>query len=371
MTILAIDTSMQACSAALYDNRQQQIIAARYQSMERGHAEVLTPMMRDILEEAAVAPHQISEIVVTTGPGTFTGVRVGLAAARGFGLALGLQVKGVDSLWAISCNESNAHVPCIVAVDARRDEIYLGIFGANREILLAPCVSTRDEAVQRCPSGSAIVMGSAANTLIDASGRGDLRRSTAKDFPDAAAFVRRAANLPPAQTIPQPLYLRGVDAKPQVKAAQPLITMTQASVLDASLLAALHAESFEVPWQQDDMARLMTMPGVTAMIASSGDEPLGFGLFRQAVDEVEILTIATRPSGRRRGVARGLIAEQARRYAEAGIVAMFIEVAQSNETARALYQHNGFAEVGRRKGYYPNSNGSAEDAILMRKTLQK
>lgn len=128
----------------------------------------------------------------------------------------------------------------------------------------------------------------------------------------------------------------------------------------ADRLAALHAEAFEAPWNAAAFAALLDQPGVVAVT-----EPDGFILVRIVVDEAEILTVATRPSSRRQGLGGRLVAEGVRRAAATGARWVFLEVADNNVAARALYASAGFLEVGRRPGYYARPDGSRRDALLL------
>jgi ribosomal-protein-alanine N-acetyltransferase len=213
-------------------------------------------------------------------------------------------------------------------------------------------------------------MGSAADAVIAATARTGLIRSRVGDLPVASAFAPLAATMPVTSAMPSPLYLRAAGAKPQPRNLRnrPAV-VREATALEAPLLAELHAECFETPWASEDFARLMAMPGAVSLIASDQDEPLGFALLRRAADEVEILTIGTRPAARRRGVARALIDDQSRFLATQGIVSLFIEVACSNAAAQALYRACGFAETARRMAYYERAGGYREDAIIMRKDI--
>ncbi len=100
MLILAIDTALDACAAAVLDTTTSKVIALESQAMKRGHAEALMPLIARVMKESGVAFDALDRIAVTTGPGSFTGLRVGLSAARGIGLAAGKPVVGVTTLSA-------------------------------------------------------------------------------------------------------------------------------------------------------------------------------------------------------------------------------------------------------------------------------
>lgn len=130
---------------------------------------------------------------------------------------------------------------------------------------------------------------------------------------------------------------------------------------DAERLAAIHAEAFiEAAWSADAFADLLGQAGVFAV-----DSADGFILMRVVADEAEILTLAVRPAARRVGQGSRLVGEGVVGAAARGAVRVFLEVAEDNVAARALYDRAGFAEAGRRPGYYAGADGARRDALLL------
>lgn len=125
-------------------------------------------------------------------------------------------------------------------------------------------------------------------------------------------------------------------------------------------LADIHAEAFEAPWDEAAMVSLLDSPGVFVL----GDDQ-GFIMMRVIVDEAEILTVGVRPTARRGGRGRQLVEQAIVESAARGAERMFLEVAESNTAARALYVSCGFEGVGQRRGYYQRADGSREDALMM------
>ncbi len=367
MKILSFDTAMAACSAAVVDTDRALPLADAFQAMERGHAEALAPMVAGVIRASGLDFSQIDRIAVTTGPGTFTGVRIGLSFARGLGLARGIPVIGIDSLSAIAANEmADGHL--LVVCDARNGDVYAASFDPARKLIAGPRITTPASAVADVPAHS-LVIGTAARAVLAESGRSDLGVSSAGDVPVAAQFAHLAARAIPVG-MPAPLYLRAPDAKPQAASLRKAdaLAVEAVSVAAAPLLAALHAEAFDEGWSAAAFADLLRMPGAAAAIALDLGEPAAFLLTRQAADEAEIITIGTRPQAQRRGVARQLLLHQIAELLRQGVRHVFLEVAASNTAALGLYRAMGFEEAGRRPGYYHRNHG-AEDAIVMRKEL--
>ena len=134
-----------------------------------------------------------------------------------------------------------------------------------------------------------------------------------------------------------------------------------AQTTDAALLAHLHAECFAEPWSVESFAALLEHPAAFALFVNDG-----FILVRVAGDESEVLTLGVKPAARRRGVGSALVVEAAKQAEEQGAKAMFLEVGAANSPAIALYKRHGFAQVGCRKAYYAASDGSRQDALVLR-----
>lgn len=173
-------------------------------------------MIADVMAEAGLAFGDLDRLAVTVGPGSFTGLRVGIATARGLALATGLPVVGITTLEAIAANvteqESASRGSRVVAViDARRDEVYVEVFRRDLQSLTGPRLVALDDAAALVPADGAIAVGSGAALL--AARAVDVTVSSRSSQPDAAVIAVVAAGRP-AGTVPlEPLYLRAPDAK--------------------------------------------------------------------------------------------------------------------------------------------------------------
>jgi tRNA threonylcarbamoyl adenosine modification protein YeaZ len=225
MNILALDTSMGACSAAvLRAHGATSSLHARQEVMARGHAEALMPMVAEVLAEAGIAARELDLIAATEGPGSFTGVRIAIAAARGLALATGAKLYGTDSLTVMAKTALGSGLspngPFAVAVDARRGMIYLGLYqetGARRE---GPLLISPDDAVSLLSRDLKRAVGSGALFLAEASAAHGRRIEPAlPELQPSAASLAKIA-LEARETVPtlRPLYLRPPDARPQAPA---------------------------------------------------------------------------------------------------------------------------------------------------------
>ena len=275
MKILALDTSMAACSAAVHDTAAGSTLSHRWLAMDRGHAEAIAPMVNNVVTEARLRFADLNRIAVTVGPGTFTGVRIGLAMGRGLGLALGVPVVASTSLSAVAANEGSMHGPLLVAADARMGEVYAALFEDGKVVRQPAAVTTAGLDI---PQGARI-SGTAADAVIAALGRNDLLRTRSGDLPMAANFARLAGSGISPSAMPTPIYLRQPDAKPQAVAARiAAVSIREATPFELPLLAILHAECFDHPWTEHDFAGLLAMPGTAALVAVEQPQRTGSGI---------------------------------------------------------------------------------------------
>jgi tRNA threonylcarbamoyladenosine biosynthesis protein TsaB len=207
MKILAVDTALGGCSVAVLEG--EKILAHHCQEMARGHAEALAPMVRQTMADAGLEFSALDRLAVTTGPGTFTGQRVGLSFMRGLRLALKKPLTGVTTLEAMAAAAKSARAAAIH--DARREEAYL-LLWEKGETIFGPAVLAFAEGIEKIRAfGSCALAGTGApmtrekldgNFVLT-----DIRQ------PDALWVARLALARPESNAPPAPLYLRAPDAK--------------------------------------------------------------------------------------------------------------------------------------------------------------
>lgn len=206
MIVLGLDTCLAACSVAVRDGAR--VLAWRSEVMARGHQERLAPMAERVMAEAGLAFARLERIGVTVGPGSFTGLRVGLAFAKGLSSALGVPLAGVSALEALA---AEAEGLVFAAVDARRDQVYLQAFEDGRP-LMAPDVLELGVAAARVAEIAAgrqlTLVGSGAPLLVALAPGARLLTPEGADARLVAALAARRDPVPV-----RPLYLRAPDAR--------------------------------------------------------------------------------------------------------------------------------------------------------------
>ncbi|MBB3892670.1 tRNA threonylcarbamoyladenosine biosynthesis protein TsaB [Phenylobacterium haematophilum] len=204
MMILAIDTCLFACSAAVVQDGA--VRAGRVEPMSRGHQERLAPLVAEVMAEAGgVGFDQLDRIAVTVGPGSFTGLRVGLAFAKGLSAALAIPAVGVGSLEALA----QPHKGRVFAVlDAKRGQVYLQAFADGAAVSAPDALPIETAAARVAELAPDILVGTGAALLAQMR---PSAQAIAVDHADPAAIAALGASRSPVP--PRPLYLRAPDAK--------------------------------------------------------------------------------------------------------------------------------------------------------------
>lgn len=214
MRTLAIDTAAAACQACIHDRTDDRICGISVEIIGRGHAERLMAVIDAALAEASLDLSNIERIAVTVGPGSFTGIRVGVSTARGLALALKRDCVGITTLEAIGSPVAKAASrPVLAVIDARRGEVYAQLFAADGTAISEAAAMHPGEAARMALEAGAALAGSGA--AIVAADAVDLTVIGGDGPIDIAAVARLASSREGPFERPAPLYLRGADAKPQ------------------------------------------------------------------------------------------------------------------------------------------------------------
>ncbi|WP_296746307.1 tRNA (adenosine(37)-N6)-threonylcarbamoyltransferase complex dimerization subunit type 1 TsaB [Mesorhizobium sp.] len=215
MKLLAIDCAASLCAACVYDADAGIELGREVLDLGKGHAEHLMAVIEAALKAGGVGYRGLDAIAVSVGPGSFTGLRVGVSTVRGLALALKIPAIGVTTLEALAA-EAAAAFPgraVLAALDAGREEIHAALYDEALVLTYGPAVATLPEATAMALDASAALAGTAAPQIAQAAGR-MLDTGPVAATADIATYARLAAAKRPSER-PKPLYLRGADAKPQ------------------------------------------------------------------------------------------------------------------------------------------------------------
>jgi tRNA threonylcarbamoyladenosine biosynthesis protein TsaB len=216
MRILAFDTAADRCDACVFDSASGTVPGAAHLALGKGHAEFLMGVVAEALQKAGLTWPEIDAIAVTVGPGSFTGVRAGVSAARGFALALKIPAIGITTLEGLAAEATDAipGKPVLVAIDARRGEVYAQFFDAGGAPESEAFVITPGQIAAMIGSSEIVLAGSGADLIAESCGR-SLKIASRTPTPAIEIVARLAAAKSPPFQKPKPLYLRAPDAKVQ------------------------------------------------------------------------------------------------------------------------------------------------------------
>lgn len=216
MKLLAIDCSARLCAACVYDADAQKELGREVLDLGKGHAEHLMGVIEAAMKAAGVAFADLGAVAVSVGPGSFTGVRVGVSAARGLALALNVPAIGVTTLEALAAEARVLNGPrtVLAALDGGRGEIQAAVYDDVGAILFVPAVIDLTRATLLAKEYAAALAGTAAEMIAASLPGQDNPVGPLVSTADIGAYARLAAGKEPGER-PKPLYLREPDAKPQ------------------------------------------------------------------------------------------------------------------------------------------------------------
>jgi tRNA threonylcarbamoyladenosine biosynthesis protein TsaB len=217
MNLLAIDTSANLCAACVVDTDTGRELGRVVRDIGKGHAELLIGIIEETLKASNVDYSGLGRIAVCTGPGSFTGVRVGVATARGLALALKISATGVTTLEAIvaEAREAFPDRAIMVAIDARREELYAAVYDEFGKILYAPAVINVQDAAVVARKYRPLLAGSAAAMVAQAAAPDIFDLGSHAATADIGVYAGLALTMDMHGEKPKPVYLREPDAKPQ------------------------------------------------------------------------------------------------------------------------------------------------------------
>jgi tRNA threonylcarbamoyl adenosine modification protein YeaZ len=223
LIVLALDTALASCSVCLFDSRRDKVLASETALLGRGHAEALLPMLERVMAKLDGGFAKVERIGVVIGPGSFTGLRVGIAAARAAALAIPCPVIGISTLHALAAPlvAVSEGVPIAACIDARHGNIYFQLVSGEGRPLREPAVLSLDDAAARIGSEPVHIVGNAAQALEAAvtSAGGVVKTTLVEAGPDIVSVAKLAVTTSPRNAPADPLYIKGADARPMATAS--------------------------------------------------------------------------------------------------------------------------------------------------------
>lgn len=394
MKILALDSSGLVAGVALVED--DTLVAEYSTNYKKTHSQTLLPMLDALREMVELDLHSIDVIAVAAGPGSFTGLRIGSATAKGLGLALGIPIAPVPTVDALAMNLYGSDKLICPVMDARRSQVYTGLYTFEKEngtyVLcekLAQCALTVEQLAEKINAcGREVIflgdgVGAYRNLLEGllrtpysfAAANGNCQRAASvavlgAAYAKAGRLVKAADFVPRYLRAPQAERERmqaGEEERERMKAGicaakNDVLHIRPMEIKDAAIVAAMEAASTPEAWTKQAYEEALANQDACYLVAEWQGAVVGCCGFWQSFEDADICNVAVREGHRKKGIAQRMLAVLMEEAKGRGVLHFTLEVRSGNMAAVRLYEKLGFVTEGIRKGFYEKPR---EDALIM------
>lgn len=375
MKVLAIDTSSKICSVSILED--DITLVSLYNDDEKTHSVKLMPMINEAFQKANLTLDDISLLACCIGPGSFTGVRIGIATIKAFADVKKIPTIGVTSLESLAYNvenmSKNSELVCSL-IDAKNGNVYYGLYKISNHYpqLISMSLDNIDNAINTIQNNmkneninNAIFVGDGANIYKDKilSNIANSTFAPEKNLQDSTSIAKVGLNkyLNKEQNFSNslsPIYLKKSQAEIALEEKIQIQPMVESDIVSISPNFEIDFDKF---WNINNLKNDFNNPNSTYFTAKIGDEIVGFAGFLAICDEANIMNIVTKFSKRNIGIGTKLLNALIDSAKKQGLKSITLEVNANNYSAIHLYKKFEFKRIGLRKKYYNNT----DDAIIM------
>ena len=392
MRVLAIDSSGLTATVAVVE--ETQTVAEYTINYKKTHSQTLLPMIDEVVKMTELDLGTINAIAVAGGPGSFTGLRIGSATAKGLGLALNKPLIHVPSVDGLAYNVFGCEDIICPIMDARRNQVYTGIYTFSKkagekegrnlvepvfQVIKMQMAVSIEELAERLNRyrRPVVFLGDGVpvyeNVLAEkltvpySFAPAYMNRQRAAVVGTLAIQYYKSGKFETAEEH-RPDYLRVSQAEREraQREKEAEIIVRELKVEDSAAVAEMEQQIFSDPWSEKSVMETVQQKQSVCFAAEKAGHLLGYLLAYHAADEAEIARIAVQKEARRQGAAGKLMQALEHYCEEHKMEKLLLDVRESNEAARSFYTKNGFVEDGIRQGFYTNPS---EDAVLMSRQL--
>ncbi|MFQ7527030.1 MAG: tRNA (adenosine(37)-N6)-threonylcarbamoyltransferase complex dimerization subunit type 1 TsaB [Mediterraneibacter gnavus] len=392
MRVLAIDSSGLTATVAVVEDTQT--VAEYTINYKKTHSQTLLPMIDEVVKMTELDLNTIDAIAVAGGPGSFTGLRIGSATAKGLGFALNKPLIHVPTVDGLAYNVYGCEDIICPIMDARRNQVYTGIYTFSKKAGTKEGSNLVEPVFQVIKMQMAVSIEELAERLnryrrpVVFLGDGVpvyeniLAEKLTVPYSFAPAYMNRqraavvgtlgiqyykAGKFETAEEH-RPDYLRVSQAEREraQREKEAEIIVRELKVEDSAAVAEMEQQIFSDPWSEKSVLETVQQKQSVCFAAEKAGHLWGYLLAYHAADEAEIARIAVQKEARRQGAAGKLMQALEHYCEEHKMEKLLLDVRESNEAARSFYTKNGFVEDGIRQGFYVNPS---EDAVLMSRQL--
>ena len=394
MRVLAIDSSGLTATVAIVED--ELTIAEYTLNYKKTHSQTLLPMIDEMVKMTEMDLETIDAIAVAGGPGSFTGLRIGSATAKGLGLALGKPLLHIPTVDGLAYNVYGCEDIICPIMDARRNQVYTGMYTFSKkagekegvylrepvfQVMKMQMAISVEELIRRLNNyGRAVVfLGDGVPVYANA-----LEAGLKVPYSFAPAYMNRQraavigalgikyykAGKFESAAEHRPDYLRVSQAERERAEREKKfgIVVREMNYEDAAAVAEMEHQIFGDAWSERAVLETVKNKQTICLTAEKAGRRIGYLLAYAAADEADIARIAVLKEARKQGVGSELIKKLKQTGKERGIQKLLLDVRRSNSTAKLFYVKHGFTEDGVRPGFYEDPE---EDAVLMSLILQE
>ncbi|MCR4776693.1 MAG: tRNA (adenosine(37)-N6)-threonylcarbamoyltransferase complex dimerization subunit type 1 TsaB [Saccharofermentans sp.] len=381
MKILVCDTSNQNCSAGIYDDGKEMAYELSFET--RTHSETFMPLVHRVMEQAGITHEELDAYAITVGPGSFTGIRIGLAAVKGMALAAGKPCISVSSTEALarSCENATAtareETILVPAIDARNNRVFARVFEEDTMKTLIPeNAYDADELAKKIKNMPEIVYGTRRQILVVGSGADVMKQAFEHNKVHINVYCAKGAAITPkgvaGAAFAHPDLISARDVKATycaVSQAERLrkndaadeFKIREATAEDVDRIMVLEEGSIPHPWQRKEIEKLISEENKCAFVTEKNGHIACYIGCDIVLDEGNIGNLVTEEEERGKGLATAILKRLLEYLRKRGVKNVYLEVESTNVAAISVYKKCGFKSYNIRKGYF----GVGRDAILM------
>lgn len=392
MRVLAIDSSGLTATVAVVE--ETQTVAEYTINYKKTHSQTLLPMIDEVVKMTELDLGTINAIAVAGGPGSFTGLRIGSATAKGLGLALNKPLIHVPTVDGLAYNVFGCEDIICPIMDARRNQVYTGIYTFSKkagekegrnlvepvfQVIKMQMAVSIEELAERLNRyrRPVVFLGDGVpvyeNVLAEkltvpySFAPAYMNRQRAAVVGTLAIQYYKSGKFETAEEH-RPDYLRVSQAEREraQREKEAEIIVRELKVEDSAAVEEMEQQIFSDSWSEKSVLETVQQKQSVCFAAEKAGHLLGYLLAYHAADEAEIARIAVQKEARRQGAAGKLMQALEHYCEEHKMEKLLLDVRESNEAARSFYTKNGFVEDGIRQGFYVNPS---EDAVLMSRQL--
>ena len=381
MKILVCDTSNQNASAGIYEDGKE--IAYELSFETRTHSETFMPLVHRVMEQANISHNDLDAYAVTVGPGSFTGIRIGLAAVKGMALAAGNPCISVSSTEALarSCENATATAKeetiLVPAIDARNNRVFARVLEDDTMKTLIPeDAYDADDLAKKIKNMPEVIYGTKRQILVVGSGADVMKQAFERNNVHINVYCAKGAAITPQgvaeAAFANPVLISARDVKAAYCAVSQAERLRKADASDGykiraakeddvDLIMGLEEGAIPHPWQKEEIEKLISEDNKLAFVTEKDGHIVCYIGCDIVLDEGNIGNLVTDEKERGKGLATAIMKHLLDSLKERGVKKVYLEVESTNTAALVVYKKCGFKSYNIRKGYF----GLNRDAILM------